>query len=127
MRLAILCAVIASFALVVQAADVGTKPDELYGDWQIAQGVFGDGEYTLTFAVEGKLTIKVGTGAGAKTANGPHWSYTEGRLSFDGMVKVAALKVTGTWVTDWSSADEILITQATGSQFKLKRLAPESK
>ena len=128
MRLAIFLAVIGAFLFqspTARAADIGIKSEELIGDWLITGNSLGDTKHTLTLAADGNVTIKISAGDASNTKTGAKWSYTEGRLSFDGTIKLADLKIAGTWVTDWTSADEILITIAKGNQFTLKRIVPK--
>ena len=128
MRLAILIAFVGSLAFTAAAADPGQKPEELIGEWVVTgRNLSADGKYSLIFADEGKLTMKISAGASANSVAGPKWSYTEGRLSLEGTGKIGDLKMSGIWVTDWISADEILITVARGTQYTLKRVGAKKE
>ncbi len=124
MRLALLVLLLTSLtcSFSAHAADVGIDPKELIGEWTISGKSLGDGKYTVFLGEDGKVTAKVVAGNSSSSASGATWSYTEGRLSFEGSEKIADLKIGGTWVTDWTSADKILITVARGNQFTMKRV-----
>jgi hypothetical protein len=125
MRLALALSFITASLLLsptAQAKDIGVKPEELIGKWIVTGNSLGDGKYILSFLEDGQVTLQIKAGSASSSATGAKWSYTEGRISFEGLVSAAGLKVTGTWVADWTNADEILITVARGNQYTLKRM-----
>ena len=107
------------------AADQG-RGGEIVGTWKITGDSVGEGTYTLQLDRNGSTTVKAHSkGAGSESsssASGPNWTYSAGKLTFDGDAHVNDFKIAGTWTLTWEGPDAVTAKTDAGQTYKLTRV-----